>query len=309
MPRPVPNTQTGSLTDNQHGTNDTLILGTGTGPFDLQIALHGDALAMYDDARGGNDTLIGGATANNSLFGDARLMYDNSDGGNDTLIGGAGSTNFLNGDALFMYDNVRGGNDTLIGADGAFFNFFLADASDMYGNTRGGNDTLIGGANTSNYFYGDTYVMHDNARGGNDTLIGGGAFSNNYVFGDAVSLRDNARGGDDTLISGAGTDNMWGDAGAINDVTASPDAPTGSVVTGTDTFVFAPGNGDDRVFDFRQSDHDRIDVSAWGFQSLADMSIVDTGADTRIEFDAANSVTLVGFGDPAVLQVADFLFA
>ena len=62
MPRPVPNTQTGSLTDNQHGTNDTLILGTGTGPFDLQIALHGDALAMYDDARGGNDTLIGGAT-------------------------------------------------------------------------------------------------------------------------------------------------------------------------------------------------------------------------------------------------------
>ena len=32
MPRPVPNTQTGSLTDNQHGTNDTLILGAGTRP-------------------------------------------------------------------------------------------------------------------------------------------------------------------------------------------------------------------------------------------------------------------------------------
>jgi hypothetical protein len=47
----------------------------------------------------------------------------------------------------------------------------------------------------------------------------------------------------------------------------------------------------------------------WGFQSLADMTIVDTGADTRIEFDATNSVTLVGFGDPAVLQAADFIFA
>jgi len=80
-------------------------------------------------------------------------------------------------------------------------------------------------------------------------------------------------------------------------------------VTGTDTFVFAPGNGDDFVYDLRQADHDRIDVSAWGFQSLADMTIVDTGADTRIEFDAANSVTLVGFGDPAVLQAADFIFA
>jgi Ca2+-binding RTX toxin-like protein len=308
MPRPVPTTQTGSLADNQHGTNDTLILGAGTGPLDLQLVLHGDAFAMYDDARGGNDTLIGGANANNGLFGDARLMYDNADGGNDTLIGGAGSTNFLNGDALFMYDNVRGGNDTLIGANGAFFNFFLADASDMYGNTHGGNDLLIGGTDTSNQMFGDTFNMHDNARGGNDTLIGG-ANSINNLFGDAVSIRGNARGGNDTLISGAGTDNMWGDAGAINDVTASPDAPTGSVVTGTDTFVFAPGNGDDRVFDFRRSDHDRIDVSAWGFQSLADMTIVDAGADTRIEFDAANSVTLSGFADPGVLQASDFIFA
>jgi len=37
--------------------------------------------------RGGNDTLIGGANANNGLFGDARLIYDNARGGDDTLIG------------------------------------------------------------------------------------------------------------------------------------------------------------------------------------------------------------------------------
>ena len=301
MPRPVPTTQTGSLTDNQHGTNDTLVLGPGTSPSDPGVVIHGDALAMYDDSRGGYDTLVGGANVYNGLFGDAHFMYDNTDGGNDTLIGGVGSINFLNGDVLTMYDTARGGNDRLIGGDGAAFNFFLADASDMYGNTQGGNDTLIGGANTSNFFFGDTYIMHDNARGGNDTLIAG-ANSNNSLFGDALAIRDNARGGDDTLISGAGTDNMWGDAGAINDVTASPNAPTGSVVTGTDTFVFAPGNGDDFVYDFRQGDHDRIDVSAYGFQSLADMTIVDTGADTRIEFDAANSVTLFGFADPGLCR-------
>ena len=69
------------------------------------------------------------------------------------------------------------------------------------------------------------------------------------------------------------------------------------------------GNGDDFVHDFRQSDHDRIDVSAYGFQSLADMTIIDTGADTRIEFDATNSVTLVGFADPGLLQASDFIFA
>jgi len=95
----------------------------------------------------------------------------------------------------------------------------------------------------------------------------------------------------------------------LNGVAASPTAPSGSVVTGTDIFVFAPGNGGDFVYDLRQGDQDRIDVSAWGFQSLADMTIVDTGADTRIEFDATNSVTLVGIGDAGVLQASDFIFA
>ena len=123
-----------------------------------------------------------------------------------------------------------------------------------------------------------------------------------FVYGDAGAMDGDSRGGNDTLISGTGTDHMYGDALFINDVVASPTAPTGSVVTGTDTFVFAPGNGDDFVYDLRQSDHDRIDVSAYGFHGLADMTIIDTGADTRIEFDATNSLTLVGFGGRALMQ-------
>jgi serralysin len=119
----------------------------------------------------------------------------------------------------------------------------------------------------------------------------------------------NARGGNDTLISGTGTDLMWGDAQTINGVSASPTAPTAAVVTGADTFVFAPGNGADFIHDFRQSDHDKIDVSAYGFHSIADLMIIDTGADARIEFDATNSATLVGLGDPGVLQASDFIFA
>ena len=47
-------------------------------------------------------------------------MYDNARGGNDTLIGGDGAINNLYGDADVMFDNARGGNDTLIGGDGAF---------------------------------------------------------------------------------------------------------------------------------------------------------------------------------------------
>ena len=99
---------------------------------------------------------------------------------------------------------------------------------------------------------------------------------------------------------------MWGDAQFINGAPASPTAPTGIVVTGADTFVFAPANGTDFIYDFRQSDHDRIDVSAYGFNTLADMLITDMGDDTTIGFDATNSVTLIGFGDPSVLQASDF---
>src|SRR5882672_7144743 len=152
-----------------------------------------------------------------------------------------------------------------------------------------------------------TGSLTDHQHGTNDTLIGG-ANSDNSLHGDAFFMFDNARGGNDTLISGPGTDHMWGDAQVINGVAASPTAPVGSVVTGADTFVFAPANGNDDVNDFRQSDHDRIDVRAYGFHDIADMTITaDGNGNTRIAFDANDSVTLVGIGDPHSLHVSDFL--
>ena len=114
---------------------------------------------------------------------------------------------------------------------------------------------------------GDAADMSGNATGGNDTLTAAGT-GINVLYGDAHSMEGNAQGGNDTLISGPGNDLMWGDAAIINGVAASPTAPTGNVKTGADTFVFAPGSANDTVGDFRQSDGDRIDVSAYGFTSL-----------------------------------------
>jgi serralysin len=177
----------------------------------------------------------------------------------------------------------------------------------MFDNTNGGNDTEIGGANTSNTLIGDAFNMYGSARGGNDTLIGA-ANADNSLHGDAFFMFDNARGGNDTLISGPGTDHMWGDAQVINGVAASPTAPTGTVITGADTFVFAPGSGNDDINDFRQSDHDRIDVRAYGFHDIVDMTITaDGNGNTRIAFDANDSVTLVGISDPHILHPSDFL--
>lgn len=107
----------------------------------------------------------------------------------------------------------------------------------------------------------------------------------------------NSQGGDDVLISGTGQDLMWGDAKIMD-----PGA-----VGGADTFVFGPDSGAfDAIGDFRQSDQDLIDVSAYGFTDISDMDISDNGTDTFIEFDDNNMVTLLGFDD--VLTNSDFIF-
>ena len=80
MAKLVPNTQTGSLTDHEHGTDDTLI-GVNAG----LNTLYGDAFDMFDHSRGGDDTLIGGDHATNLLYGDAHDMHDHSRGGDDAV--------------------------------------------------------------------------------------------------------------------------------------------------------------------------------------------------------------------------------
>ena len=132
-------------------------------------------------------------------------------------------------------------------------------------------------------------------------LIGGDDAHNN-LYGDARTMANVATGGNDTLVSGTGTDHMWGDASIMS----------AAAIGGADTFVFAPVGGDDFIHDFRQSDGDMIDVSAYGFSSIGDMTLSDLGADTLIEFGASgadNSVTLLGFDDPNQLTNVDFIFA
>ena len=50
-------------------------------------------------------------------------------------------------------------------------------------------------------------------------------------------------------------------------------------------------------------------MSAYGFTSLIDMMITFDGANTKIGFDANDSVTLVGFTDPSALRPSDFILA
>src|SRR5579883_1703130 len=330
----------GSLANQQHGKHQVLQLDQNGG------SAFGDAEELRDTARGGRDTLIGGADAAvNNLFGDADSMADRTVAGNDTLYGGAqASFNNLFGDAFFMAGDSRGGDDRLTGGAGATSNTLYGDAWNMNGSARGGddvlkggadsgtnnlfgdadamsedtvggNDRLVGGANSTNILHGDARTMTGNAVGGDDVLKGGGAGTTNTMYGDAETLSGNAVGGNDTLIAGAGTALMWGD-GQLSD----------NAKGGADTFVFGPKAADDTIFDFRSSDGDKIDVSALGMRSLADMTITsDASGDARIAFEPnqqqflslvsqtgafgnAGSVTLVGV-PPDQLHASDFKFA
>jgi len=174
------------------------------------------------DGGGGNDILYGDAGADKLLGGEGNDMLDGGEG--DDVLQGGGGIDQLHGGA--GDDQLTGdlGNDRLLGGDG---NDGLegGDGADrLYGNA--GEDKLQGGA-------GD-----DSLDGGadNDTLSG--ASGNDTLFG---------RTGDDLLDGGIGNDSL--DGGEGNDGLAGGlgnDTLRGG--DGDDMFIFATGDGADKVY-------------------------------------------------------------
>ena len=84
---------------------------------------------------------------------------------------------------------------------------------------------------------------------------------------------------------------------------------------GTDTFMFAPGFGDDRIDDFDANPaggQDFIDISAFGITGAnfaARVKIFDIGADTLVVIDGDfnQTIRLVGIGNAGTVTQADFL--
>lgn len=138
---------------------------------------------------------------------------------------------------------------------------------------------------------------------GSDTLanfqgIFGSAFGdtikaaayNSYVSGGAGNDTLTGIDGDDTLIGGTGNDTLTGGAGA-------------------DTFSFTKGDGLDVITDFATGGGDVISLGGYGVNSFSDLQpyITQSGSDTVIAFDAANSISLRNIA-PNQLSSANFLF-
>lgn len=259
---------------------DTVDYGQDGGEFGVIVDLSkGTAIDTYGDV----DTLSGIERVRGTAFddvitgGNGRDMLDGRDG-NDVLSGGAGNDT-LSGD---------GGNDTVDGGNGndLLFGGFNDDAL-----TGGqGNDTLVGdhGQDTIDGGIGSDTIDYSRETGwrgvGVDLRTG---FAEDTWFNlDVLKNVENIVGTrlDDWLMGSDGNNVIRGGQG--NDWLGGRG--------GRDTFVFAAGDGDDRIVDF-EIKADKIDLTAMDFATKEEVLARAIGVDVGVMFDFGNgsAVTFV----------------
>jgi Ca2+-binding RTX toxin-like protein len=261
-------------------------------------ALNGGA-DYFDGSRGAQDDVFGGV-GNDTVFGGV---------GNDGLDGGTGD-DVLRG---LAGDDVLGGalgQDTILGGDGDDFatgdeghdSIAGGDGSDTIAGNEG-NDTLRGGdgddflsANENNDLVtggaGDDFL---DGASGLDSLYGGDGEDRIFGF-DGIDLLFGGDG-DDILSGGTGNDTIRGGAG--------DDTMAGGI--GADVFVFARGQGTDRVTDFVNG-VDKLDLRAFDLGSLAAVKAVasPSGFGLRIDVPGEGVVFVQGL-TLATLTAGDVL--
>jgi len=148
-----------------------------------------------------------------------------------------------------------------------------------------GSDTMKGGAGDDSYEIGSPKdVIVENAGAGADAAL---IWANSYVLpANAENLAVKATAGgtftanalNNILVSGRGDDVLAGGAG-------------------DNLFAFAPGNGHDKINDFKPGtqSHDAVDLTA--FTKLVSLSDVlalasQTGANTVLAFATGETLTL-----------------
>ena len=176
----------------------------------------------------------------------------------------------------FDYEPTGGSPSTADVGDGVAGD---SDTNGAAGDRLGGIQNLTG-SNHKDSLTGDDTPNVLKGGGGNDTLDGGDG--NDTLYGGA---------GRDVIDGEGGNDRIAGGAGDNDDLTGG---------TGENTFVFAPGDGDDIINDFTVAD-DKIDLTAFDLDAddLAEMIDI-RGQDTNARvFITVGDVTieLVGIDD------------
>ncbi|KAF0674591.1 calcium-binding protein [Profundibacterium mesophilum] len=259
---------------------------TGDGRSEEIWALRGDD---HVAGGGGNDTLGGGYGADTILGGDGRDIVFGNDGA-DLIIGGTGADRLWGGPA---HDTIEGGAgaDTMAGNGGAD-RIFAGGGTDLVFGTGGWN-RIFGGSGADILWGGNEPDRIEGESG--DDFLGGGAADDTLSGG----------GGRDLLVGNAGGDRLHGGGGA--------DTMRGE--WGADTFVFAPGDGWDRISDFDMRGGDRLllDARLWsGGENAAALvaahgEISPWGA-ARLAFDGGESLSFDGiYALAGIAEHIDFL--
>lgn len=236
-----------------------------------------------DDRHAGNDhaDALYGADGNDRLYGlggDDRLE---GNGGNDLLTGGAGNDTLDGGDGVNRLIGEEG-NDTMSAFEGSA-TMTGGAGNDIYVIGAGIHVTVVekagGGIDTirtdapSLTLRSEVENLEGFAEGTGQTLTGNtlantitGSSGNDIVSGDAASDTLYGNAGNDRLIGGDGADTLYGGTGddLIRGGTGS-DLLSGGA--GADRFLFIPGDlgvSGDRITDFSQTEHDRMDLSGYG---------------------------------------------
>ena len=170
-------------------------------------------------------------------------------------------------------------------ADPYTFDYDPTDGSTAAGDDPSVDDTGDGvaGVSATNGAAGDRLGGIQNLTGSNhkDSLTGDG--THNVLKGGGGNDTLDGGNGNDTLYGGDGRDSLDGGGGADTlNGGAGDDELTGG--TDGDTFVFAPGHGDDIINDLSTTD-DMIDLTAFGLDAddLAGMiSTRGSGDNTRV---------------------------
>jgi Ca2+-binding RTX toxin-like protein len=269
------------------------------------------------------DTLNGIGNANEIFLGLGGNDTINGNGGNDQINGGSGNDNLNGNDGndVFIHtvgagaDIVNGGagTDTLAIWGGAAAETLavtwngtalsvgggsLTSVETVSANLQGGVDTIsyagstaavaINLAGTATGFTAITNI--ENATGGNgaDTITGN--IFNNTLNGGAGNDVLNGDQGDDTILGDLGNDTIIGGDG--NDIL------TGG--GGLNTFVFAPGFGNDTITSFDPNPsgtgQEFLDIRGMGITAanFATMvTITDLGVDTLVTI-GGNTITIRG---------------
>ena len=209
-----------------------------------------------------------------------------------SVLGGAGDDRFVSGPAGDIFDGGAG-SDTVDYSD-----YASGVTASLAAGVGAGGDQLANVENIIGGSFNDTLAGDDG-----DNVLDGGAGSNTVSYADAnfgvmVSL---ARQGMAQDTVGAGVDtlshfqNLIGSS--FSDVlTAGAGAETLTGGSGVDTFVLAPGVGDIVIADF-QPDQETIDLTAFGFSSIAALKAAEVSAGsstTKILFPGGGSLTVNG---------------